>query len=257
MNKYTTICVGLCLAIAGLMSACNKEDYPVYDTTQKDAVYVAYENNGTATDSIHYEYGFRLDTKVTLRIPVKLMGMPVDRERSFGVKVVDSLTTMTEELHYTINESRLVLPANQLEGAVEITLYRDKDPELTDTTYIISLELLETEDLRPVQGTSFFQITYSDKRPTAPKWWRTYVICDPYNFEVAQWFFHYFYLTEESNPATFNELINRYGDYFINAGAQMGPLDVFNNFFAKYVITPLYEQYKDHPEIKICKPNFY
>ena len=256
MNKHTNIWMLISLSLFLLMTGCNNEDYPVYDTDQKDAVYIAYEGDQAETDSIHYEYGFNLLTEVTLKIPVKLMGMPVGRDRVFGVNVVDSATTMTKDLHYSINESRLILPANQLEGSIEITFYRDKDPELTDTTYVISLELTETEDLKAVQGISFFQITYSDKRPSAPLWWRDYKL-DTYKFEVAQWFFHYFYLTEEINPDVFNELIGRYGDYFIEAKAVQGPLDMYGNFFAKHVLTPLYEQYKDDPNVSIPQPSIY
>lgn len=256
MNKYTNLFAGLSLVAGMLTASCNNEDYPVYDTDQKDAVYIAYEGDQAETDSIHYEYGFRLLTQVTLKIPVKLMGMPTDRERAFDVKVVKEQTTMTKDVHYSIDESKLKLAANQLESAFEITLYRDKDPKLTDTTYVISLELQETEDLKAVQGISSFQITYSDKRPSTPVWWRDWTL-GKYNFEVAQWFFHYFYLTEEINPAIFNELITRYGDYFVEAGPRQGPLDMYGNFFAKYVLTPLYEQYKDHPTIRIPKPSLY
>ena len=254
MNKYTNLFAGLALVAGMLAASCTNEDYPVYDTDQKDGVYIAYEGEKAETDSIHYEYGFQLLTQVTLKIPVKLMGMPTDRERTFGVKVIKEQTTMTEGVHYSIDESKLKLGPNQLEGAVEITFYRDKDPELTDTTYIISLELQETEDLKAIQGQSFFQITYSDKRPTKPEWWDENKL-DVYNFEVAQWFFHYFYLTEETNPPVFNELINRYGEYFVDAVKMQGPLAMYDNFFAKYVLTPLYEQYKDHPTIKIPKPS--
>ena len=256
MNKYTNIWTLICLSLLLLMTGCNNEDYPVYDTDQKDAVYIAYEGDQAETDSIHYEYGFNLLTEVTLKIPVKLMGMPVGRDRVFGVNVVDSATTMTKNLHYSINESRLILPANQLEGTIEVTLYRGKDPKLSDTTYVISLELAETEDLKPVQGISFFQITYSDKRPGKPNWWTDWDLKD-YNFEVAQWFFHYFYLTEETNPSIFKELINRYGDYFVKAGNSQGPLDMYHNFFAKYVLTPLYEKYKDDPDVNIPKPRIF
>lgn len=254
MNKHTNILTLICLSLFLLMTGCNNEDYPVYDINQKDAVYIAYEGEQTKNDSIHYEYGFQLLTQVTLKIPVKLMGMPTDRNRTFGIKVIEEQTTMTKGVHYSIDESKLRLSANQLEGAIEITLYRDKDPELTDSTYVISLELQETEDLKAVQGISFFQITYTDKRSSRPAWWIDRNL-GAYNFEVAQWFFHYFYLTEESNSAVFHEIINRYGEYFVDASTRMGPLTVYENFFNKYVLKPLYEHYKDNPDITIPQPN--
>ena len=99
MNTYTNIWTLICLSLLLLMTGCNNEDYPVYDTDQKDAVYIAYEGDRAETDSIHYEYGFNLLTEVTLKIPVKLMGMPVGRDRVFGVNVVDSATTMTKDQH--------------------------------------------------------------------------------------------------------------------------------------------------------------
>lgn len=66
-----------------------------------------------------------------------------------------------------------------------------------------------------------------------------------YSFENAQLFFKYFYeLVPKANKDVYYEMINRYGDYFVDAKSHLGPLAMYDAFLTKYVLIPLYNDTK-------------
>ncbi len=68
-----------------------------------------------------------------------------------------------------------------------------------------------------------------------------------YTFENAQLFFQYFYeYAPKADINLFNEMIDKYGDYFVDAAYVQGPLAMYSAFIKNYVCIPLY---RDHPEI--------
>ena len=105
-------------------AACEDTDYQLYDTGQKDSAYIEYidENDQEAT-SVNYSFGFDSRTTYTVDLPVKLMGMTSDADRSFTLEVADG-TTMQEGVHYTIDHEAMRIPAGAVETVVPITLLR-------------------------------------------------------------------------------------------------------------------------------------
>lgn len=234
-------------ALLPLLSACSEEDYKVYDTTQKDSVFFEYVNSNNQPDStVTYNFNYDIADVHTIELPVTLMGMPVDRPREIEIVPVADRTTMVEGTHYTITDA--VIPAGAIGGTVKINLLRDKDPKLQEQSFTLRLTIGENDDLKSV-GENAFTITYSDIRPTIrPTWWLTWSPIPVYSFENAQIFFDYFYrLAPEANINTYNEMIRRYGDYFVKASNIQGPFSMYDAFLKNYVCIPMY---KDHPELE-------
>lgn len=244
--NYKVILVFLSLAM--LFAACTDENYKVYDTTQKDAVFFDYvDNKGVSTDSVNYAFNYDIATVHTINIPVRLMGMPSAHERKLSISPVDSLTTMVEGTHYTIDNA--VLPADSVQTTIKVNLIRNKDSQLREKTFVLYLRLGENDDLRAV-GKKDFKISYSDIRPAErPDWWVTYAPFPTYSFESAQLFFQYFYANApKANPDVFDEMITAYGDYFTKATSMQGPYAMYTNFLVKYVLIPMYKDHKDDIE---------
>ena len=170
--------------------------------------------------------------------------MPVGHERKIKLAPVDGETAMVENVHYRIEAH--VLPANEVETLVKVVLLRGNDPELLERPFKLVLELGENEDLRAVGQTQFI-ITYSDIRPdTRPSWWSTYSPLPEYSYEAAQVFFKYFYDNAPvANKEVFDKMISLYGEYFKKAKSSQGPLAMYSNFLTRYVLVPMYADYKD------------
>lgn len=237
----------ICAALPLLAASCSEEDYKVYDTTQKDSVFFEYRNLKNEIDTmVNYSFGYDIANVHTVEIPVKLMGMPVDRERVIKIETVAAETDMVEGTHYTVSDN--IIPAGQVEGVVKVNLLRDKDTQIQSQAKHLKITIGENDDLRSV-GKNVIVINYDDIRPTKrPAWWPTYSPLPVWSFENTQLFFDYFYrLAPKANPAIFEEMVNAYGDYFVKGGSTKGPIVMYGNFIRNYVCIPLADE---HPEIE-------
>lgn len=242
-------------ALCCCCSACTNEDYALYDTGQKDSVFFEYLNDEEEiVTSVDYAFNYNIEETHTIEIPVRLMGMPVDHDRQLTLAPVKEETDMVEGTHYTVEPA--VLPANAVKTTVKVVLLRGKDPAILERSFKLKLELTENDDLRSV-GQKAFTITYSDIHPTQrPEWWVTYMPLPVYSYESAQIFFKYFYdLAPKANLDVYNEMIKKYGDYFVKAAAMQGPFAMYDSFLKKYVLIPMYEDYKDTFEWQVI-PKF-
>lgn len=229
------------------LTGCTEDDYKVYDTTQKDSVFFEYYNSSNDADSaVTYSYDYDVVSVHTINLPVTLMGVPKDYDRTIALAADPDSTTMREGVHYTIDDN--VIRAGAVNGVIRINLLRDNDPLIQEQQFKLRLRVAENEDLRPV-GDKAFTIVYSDIRPTLrPSWWLTWSPMPAYSYENAQLFFEYFHrLAPVANKVFYNEIIEAYGEYFNKASSVKGPLTMYESFFKNYVLIPLY---KDHPEIE-------
>lgn len=239
---YQSLCLAAC--ILGV-TACTNEDYKMYDITQKDAVFFEYmDDKEEVATSVEYTFEYNIEETHTIEIPVKLMGMPIEKERQIELVPVAEKSDMVEDVHYRIEAN--VLPAGEVETVVKVILLRGNDPELLQRPFTLVLQLEENEDLCAV-GQDTFTITYSDIRPeTRPSWWSTSAALPVYSYEAAQVFFKYFYENApKADLNVFNHMISLYGDYFKKAVSTQGPLAMYSNFLNRYVLQPMYEDYKD------------
>ncbi len=108
------------------------------------------------------------------------------------------------------------------------------------------LTIAENDDLKSV-GENSMTITYSDFRvEVRPDWWTTYSCLPVYSFENAQLFFHYFYdKAPKADISIFNEMIEKYGEYFVKASKMQGPMAMYEPFLRNYVLIPMYNENPD------------
>lgn len=231
-----------------ILSACTEEDYKLYDTTQKDSVFLEFRNEkDVLVDNTSYAFNFDIADSHTIELPVSLMGIPKDYDRTISLVPVEEGTDMVEGVNYTITNN--IIPANAVNGKVHINLLRGLDPDILTTSKTLVLTITENDDLKSV-GENKFTITYSDIRPDMrPTWWSPYHCMPVYSYENAQLFFDYFYrLVPQANPVTFDEIIKRYGNYFTQWDTNdVGPYVAYERFLRQYVLIPLY---KEHPELE-------
>ncbi|MCI6618773.1 MAG: DUF4843 domain-containing protein [Prevotella sp.] len=242
-----TIRTTMLLALFAMMAACTEDDYKLYDTTQTDAVSFDYTNlNGDPVDSLAYVFNYDIADTHVVALPVTLMGMPLDHDRKITVRAVADSSDMKEGVNYTIDEA--VLPARAVKATIKVNLLRDKDPDIRTMAKHLVLHIENGDELWGV-GRRSFRISYSDIRPTKrPSWWSTWDPMPVYSFESAQLFFQYFYAkAPQANPDIFNEMVARYGDYFVKATSMQGPSAMYGDFLKMYVLIPMY---KDHPDLE-------
>lgn len=246
VNSIIHNCLSASLLLAA--TACTDEDYKLYDTTQKDSVFFEYRNDkNELDDEVSFNFGFDPSDVRTIEIPVTLMGMPKDHDRTISIVPVAEDTDMKEGVNYTITDN--VLPANAVGATVKINLLRDKDPEILTKSKTVVLTIAENDDLKSV-GENSMKITYSDIRPedgNTPSWWSRWSPLPVYSFENAQLFFTYFHKeAPKANKDLYEEMVKRYGAYFEKAVSMQGPFAMYDAFLQHYVLIPLYN---DHPDI--------
>ena len=242
-NLFTLICI----LVMGIFYSCNQEDYMLYDTGKKDALYIEYKNSkNLLVDTMSYSYGFDWATEYTFSIPVKVQGMPADFDRKIVLEPVAD-TDMVLGIHYTINEEDLYIRKNEVATSVRVTLLRENDLALKSREFTLTLGLKTSAEFDTV-GQSTLTILYSDIEPEfRPEWWADDLYDIPkYRYDLIQHFFRLFYATADLNPVVYNEMIGRYGEFFINAAKMQGPFAMYENYLARYVLLPMYEYYEEN-----------
>lgn len=243
-NKIFALAVA---AVAVTAVSC-EEDYKVYDVNQVDAVSFNYYNSrGVADSVITYNFGYDIAEQHEIDIPVTLMGVPKAGARNIDIKVVADSTDMVEGVNYTV--ARAEIGANAVRDTVKIMLLRGNDEEIQTKQKKLRIEIGVNDQLRPT-GMKAFTVKYSDFRITqTPGWWLQWSPLPKYSFENAQLFFKYFNeLMPKANKDVYNEMIKKYGEYFVNAGSTGGPFAFYEPIITKYVLIPMYNDHKDDVE---------
>lgn len=77
----------------------------------------------------------------TVRVPLRIAGLPAAYDRVISFKVVDSLSTATAD-HYDILP--VVIPADSYVGELQVKL--NKTPDMAEQEFRIALSLVDSED---------------------------------------------------------------------------------------------------------------
>lgn len=235
----------LALAATAMVAVSCEEDYKLYDTNQVDSVSFNYKDgNGSEASETSYNFGYDIAQEHEIDIPVTLMGVPKADVRKIDIKVVADKTDMVEGVNYTIARAEIAPDATK--DTVKIMLLRGQDEEIQTKEKQLCIEIGTNDQLRPT-GQTTFTIKYSDLRVTSrPAWWLTYTSLPEYSFENAQLFFKYFYeLMPKANKDVYDELVSKYGDYFVKAKSTGGPFAFYEPIITKFVLIPMYNEHKD------------
>ena len=93
------------MALGLAFSACSKEEVPLYDTENANFI----EFVGASEDTTAFSFMFHPEVAAggtyDLAIPVKILGLAKDKDRTYTVTVVDTLTTAEAGKHFTMPET--------------------------------------------------------------------------------------------------------------------------------------------------------
>lgn len=97
-------------------------------------------------DSVIYSFAVQPDSVVTTTVPltVRIMGSAVDHDRTFNI-VVDDSSTAKQGYHFSMGA--MVMPANEFQAVVPVTLYRKRG--LQDSLLNIYFTIGESKDFKP------------------------------------------------------------------------------------------------------------
>lgn len=110
-------------------------------------------------------------TRKIINIPVKVSGKMISEERSFSVEIVDSLTTATENVHYSINESEQIIPGNSEGGNIQVHITKTDD--MSDSLFQVGIKIVDNNNFKATFSKVFvlkFSAFFAE-----PDWWYTKV----------------------------------------------------------------------------------
>lgn len=155
------------VAFLSLMIGCNTDEIDVFDSNN----YLSFNLPKSKENRSEFVYTFKyIDPSATekeIALPVTFAGRTDAVDRKFTLKVVDSLTTAVEGVHYKIDFSRNIVPANSYDGHFYVNLLKTDDME--DQSYTLGLEIENDENFKFGDSKTLL-VTFSDKIEK-PVWW--------------------------------------------------------------------------------------
>lgn len=240
-----------CLLAATLCLACNKTDYPTFET-KFTGIYFQ-------EDSIRYSFGITplATTSYILKLPVRIMGVPASQKRTFKFEIITHKTTAKANEHYRMPQE-CVIEADSVNGILPLEILREN---LSDSVnWQITFKLVQTEDFSPVSEAGH-QIIASFNNIVEPPAWKDWQgkptwpddKLGPWNPIVWVKFMEYFRQMEQTNPASYQAIVKACGENLENV--EYGwPWD-FDLTLKKYVLIPLYDFFQNHPEYIVEMPD--
>jgi len=154
-----------------LLSSCAKNERMLYDENYNALNFIMPGVEGKEADSLYVNFMFYPDEKVidTLKVQVRLLGMPSKVVRSYKVAPIDSGTTATLGLHYELKD-KYEFPADTTRTWLEV--YVNRDETLQDSTYRIQLQFEPTGDFSEgLDEFKSFVVTITDNLDVPPPFW--------------------------------------------------------------------------------------
>ncbi len=250
-KTFTYIILGAIILMA--YTSCKKNDYILYDTSQKDAIFFEWDQSN---DSINFNFGFYTITDSTFKIQVNLMGMPKDSPRTINISLYNEKYA-TEDVpaasdsYFEIPET-VTLEADSIRAWIPVKILRHADLETKRVILTINIE--ESEDFR-IAGYSEYTITFDDLEPDMPAWWSTYSLGYFSKFK-GQLFFTYFKEMEQENPYLYNLIVSQWGEFIDRKppGQSSWATSVYYDAFTVYVYYKMYQYSLEHPELDLQIP---
>lgn len=142
-RNYLLYIVTILIMAAG--SSCKKSELTAYDQPAMVQFYKLFIN--TQRDSSVYSFAIRPATLTadTVKLPVRISGLAVDRNRVVNLKPVADSSTAVEGTDYKIHSA--VIRAGKYQDSVEIVVFRT--PAMKNTEKRLLLEIVASADFQP------------------------------------------------------------------------------------------------------------
>lgn len=239
MKAYQYISI-VAAAVVILFASCQKMAYE--GEFSKDGFYHGnnkiYFHFDQQSDTLQrYSFGTEWveHTRQVVKVPVRIAGFPSDKPMTFKVSVDEKNSTAVANKHYTAFSGEFVIPADSVNGYVEIEVWRDNlSIEKKDEAQLVLL-LEKTADLEPAFPESNRVIVSVDDYLEEPYFWIYYAYYwGPYSRVKYLKFLEYY----DRDPKKLEDALMR-GDF---TGVSMNFLKV-------------YEFFKAHPEYGVELPD--
>ena len=275
-----TIIKLICIVAALALVSC-QGTWLLYDTSQKDRLYFEVL---TSPEEVSFVY--ILDGTIEYKTTVRMMGMPVDYDRTFHIEYIPAeegemhnngtadipVLTAREGVDFKMGE--LVIPAGAVEADVNITLL--KSDEMDDNYMKLTFKVVEDEEFLPMDPDSTdlraivspqFSLLVNAGDPSCPYWWDASTSSNDlfgWSMYVGRFYpdkfrkmLEYYQDIEEKNPSLYEQLVEKYGENLDNEGLKAS-FWVSENpaMWANYVLIPLYNYYLDYYKTYPKDPNF-
>ena len=217
----------------------------IYNPEQKRSIYFYKDVNRYASkvvpDTIEFSFAALEESEYRYDIPVKFIGMPIEKEIECEVEVVADSTTAEAGKHYEMG--KIVFPEGEVEGMLSLRLKRTED--IQKHPVMIYMRLREDENFVPMEN-ECYRLSVVDGVLVAPGWWASgYLgVYANGNYKLYRKMLEYYWELEELKPVFYAETVKEYGRYLEKAPA--GFFQQPNNIvWIKYVFKPAYEFYSD------------
>ena len=266
-------------AVLSLVSC--KGTWLMYDTGQKDRLYFEVLPNPEEVS-----FALILDETIEYKTTVRMMGMPVDYDRTFHIEYIPAkegemhnngttdmpVLTAREGVDFKMGE--LVIPAGAVEADVNITLL--KSDEMAGNYMKLTFKVVEDDEFLPMDpdrtdlraiASPQFSLLVNAGDPACPSWWNASASGDDlfgWSMYLGRFYpdkfrkmLEYYHAIEEKNPSLYEQLVVQYGENLDKEGLSPTFFQTDSPaMWGTYVLLPLYnyylEYYTEHPE----DPNF-
>ncbi len=170
MKKLIYVCIGL---VVFILSACEQNETMLYDTDFNALNFKLKNDYGYGPDSLYVNFMFLSDesAKETVKVKVRLMGMPVSVDRYYKVEEIVDESTAESGVHYEGLQEQYLFPAGETETYFELHALRHTS--MRDSTYRLQLKLKASADFtNGIEDEQSFVINITDNLLIAPPFWK-------------------------------------------------------------------------------------
>lgn len=229
------------LLLIGLLCGCN-HDLDLFDDNRYLSVDLEQNGEGFSEYSYTFQYLPASTTEAEITIPVSLAGRLSTEAENFSVRVVDSLTTAQENVHYQMDPQKNVIPANNFDGSIYVKLL--KTPDMSEQSYTLALEIVENENFK--YGVNKLVVITFSNRLEKPEWWYTNskVNIGYYTQRKLALWFEFWGITDGSDPwADYQE--EKWGMIIWDSNRATADKEMFKIWLSEKPIEEVTDEYGD------------
>jgi len=155
------------MALLLFITSCKKAEQLEYHS--QDNVY--FDLTAEDRDSIVYTFAYHPGiSQDTIFLPVRISGIRMPEDRTFGISVVDTSTTALANTHYEPFKTSYTMPADSGNYRLAVVIY-NKDESLVLHTVVMTLKLTATDELGVALPTLIKARIIVSNKLEKPKWW--------------------------------------------------------------------------------------
>ncbi len=155
------------------MMACEENETMLYDSDFNTLNFKLKTDQGIGPDSLYVNFMFLPDaaTSEVAKVKLRLMGMPMDKDRYYKVMAVADESTAEAGVHYTDFQEQYLFPAGETEINFELETLRETS--MKENTYRLVVKLAPSDDfISGIEEEQSFIINITDNLLIPPPFWQ-------------------------------------------------------------------------------------